>query len=102
MIREMHSKTRNHLGNFFWLFRPAPRAYGSSQARGQIGVVAAGYTIATAMQDPSCIYNLHHQPTAHGHAGNLTHWVSSGIELASSCILVGLVTTEPRWELQEI
>ena len=26
---------------FFWLFRASPAAYGSSQARGQIGVIAA-------------------------------------------------------------
>ena len=34
----------------------APVAYGSSQARGQIGA----YTRATATQDPSCIRDLHH------------------------------------------
>ena len=37
---------------FFGLIRAAPEAYGSSQARGQIGAVAAGLPTATAMPDP--------------------------------------------------
>ena len=37
--------------------------------------------------------------TAQGNAGSLTHWVRAGIEPASSWILVGFITTEPRWEL---
>ena len=37
----------------FWLFRAALVAYGSSQARGQIGGTA--YTTATATWDPSLI-----------------------------------------------
>ena len=41
-------------------FRAAPVAYGSSQAKGQIGAAAAGYTTATAMPDPSHFCNLHH------------------------------------------
>ena len=51
---------------FFCLFRAAPAACGSSQARGQIGAVAAG---------------LHHSL---GNAGSLTHWAWSGIEPVSS------------------
>ena len=39
---------------FFGLFRAVPAAYGGSQAGGQIGVVAAGYTTAAEMPD------LHH------------------------------------------
>ena len=35
------------------LFRAAPVAYGSSQAKDLIGAVAEVYTTATAMQDPS-------------------------------------------------
>ena len=45
----------------FCLFRAAPVAYGSSQARGQIRAVAAG---------------LHH---SHSKARSLTHWVRPGI-----------------------
>ena len=37
--------------------------------------------------------------TAHGNARSLTHWVRPGIEPASSWVLVGFVTTEPRQQL---
>ena len=37
--------------------------------------------------------------TAHGNMGSLTHRERLAIESASSWILVGFVTTEPRWEL---
>ena len=57
------------LSLFFFSFRAAPVAYGSSQARDRIGATAAGYTTATAMPEPK----LHLQPTTHGNAGSLTH-----------------------------
>ena len=38
--------------------------------------------------------------TAHSNTRSLTHWVRTGIELASSWILVRFVTTVPQWELQ--
>ena len=63
------------------LFRTTPTAYGSSQARGQIGAAAAG---------------LH----SHGNAGSLIHGVRPGIEPASSWELGGFVSSEPQWELQ--
>ena len=62
---------------FFLLFRATPTAYGSSQARGRIGAVAAG---------------LCH---SHSNTGSLTHWARPGIEPSSSWILVGFNTTEP-------
>ena len=37
----------------FCPFRASPTAYGSSQATGQIGAIAAVYTTATAMQSPA-------------------------------------------------
>ena len=37
-----------------------PEACGGSQARGLIGVTAADHATATAMQDPSRIFDLHH------------------------------------------
>ena len=59
---------------FFWfvlcLCRAAPTAYGGSQARGPIGVVAAGLVTVTAMLDPSHIWTY---TTAHGNARSLTH-----------------------------
>ena len=55
----------------FCLFKAAPKAHGSSQARGSIGATAAGhsnarsepcltYATATATKDPTHIFNLHH------------------------------------------
>ena len=44
---------------FFGLFRATSVAYGSSKARGGIGAVAAVYTTATAMWDPSRICDLY-------------------------------------------
>ena len=37
--------------------------------------------------------------TVHSNARAPTHWARPGIEPASSWILVGFVSTEPRWEL---
>ena len=45
---------------FFPPFRAAPTAYEGSQARGQIELQLPACTTATAMQNPSCICNLHH------------------------------------------
>ena len=47
----------------FLLFRATPLAYGSSQARGRIGAVAASlhtYTTDKETQDPNCVCDLHH------------------------------------------
>ena len=43
---------------FFFNCMASPVAYGSSQARGQIGAVAEAYATATTA-DPSCGCNLH-------------------------------------------
>ena len=56
------------------------------------------YTTATATQDPSCIWDLHHS-LAHVNAAFLTDWVKPGIEPVSSWMLVGFITIEPQWEL---
>ena len=37
--------------------------------------------------------------TAHGNAGSLTHGVRPGIESASSWMLVGFISAEPRQDL---
>ena len=42
---------------FFLLFSGTPAAYASSQARGQIGATAAGYTTVTTTQNPSLIFS---------------------------------------------
>ena len=53
------------------LFRAAPKAYGGSQARGQIGAVANGLRHSHS----NARAKLHLQPytTAHGNARSLTH-----------------------------
>ena len=68
-IRDLHS-----LKKFFFLFMATPVAYESSQARGWIRTAAA---------------SLHH---SHSNAGSLTHWARTGMEPASSWILVGFLT----------
>ena len=78
---------------YFLLFRAAPRTYGSSQARGQIGTVATGlHHIHSNTSSEPCLQ----PPIAHGHAGSLTHRARPGIEPASSWILVRLFSAKPR------
>ena len=48
-----------HYKFFFFLFRVTSAAYGSSQARCQIGAVVLAYTIAIAVWDLSHIFDLH-------------------------------------------
>ena len=77
----------------FCLFSAAPMAFGSFQATGWIGAVAAdlGHNHSNA--------GSHLQPTtAHSHAGSLTHWASPE-EPASSWIFVRFISTEPQQEL---
>ena len=74
------------LSSFFFFFRAATAAYGSSQARSWIGATAAG------------LHYLH--DTDHGNTRSLTHWARPGIKLTSLWILVRFVTTKPQWELQ--
>ena len=71
-------------------------AYGSSQARGRIGAVAAGLHHSHTMQDPSHVCDLHHISCQ---GPTLTHRARPGIEPASSWILVQFVTSEPWWKL---
>ena len=85
----------------FVFLRAAPAAHGSSQARGQIRATDAGHCHWPQPQPrqrqiraASANYT-----TAHGNTGSLTHWLRPGIESASSCILFGFVTAEPRQEL---
>ena len=74
-----------------------PAAYGSPQARGQIGAIAAGlhHSHSNTGSEP----HLQPTPKAHCNAGSLINWVRPGIEPSSSWILVGFITTEPQWEL---
>ena len=65
---------------FFGLLRPAPGAYGSSQARDQIRATLPAYATATATPDPSPTkWGQESNPYPHG------YWP-------------GLLTSEPWWE----
>ena len=80
---------------FFCLFRAAPVAYGSSQARGRIRAAASSlhHSRSNAM---SVTYT-----TAHGRARSFTCWVGPGIEPAASGILFGFVIAEIQGELRD-
>ena len=55
----------------------------------ELGLQLLAYTTATAMQDLSHVFDLHH--TAHSNAGSLAHWTRPGVEPASSWMLVRFV-----------
>ena len=62
---KMLNHEKGHFGFYLFIFfRAAPVAYGSSQARGQIGAIAAGLFNAIAMPDLSVSVTY----TAAGHA----------------------------------
>ena len=67
-----------------FFLRAAYAACGSIQARSQIGAAAAG---------------LHH---SRSNTRSLTHWAGPEIKPASSWILVGFVSPEPRQELPDV
>ena len=74
----------------FFLFRAAPMAYGSSQARGRTGAAAAAglhHSHSTTSK-----LRLWHAPQFITKPDPLAHWVRPGIEPASSWILVRLLT----------
>ena len=68
-----------HLIIYLFIFMAAPMVYGSSQARGWIGVVAAG---------------LHHK----AQQCQILNPPSKARD--QTCELVGFITTEPQWEFQ--
>ena len=75
---------------FFCLFRAAPPAYGSSQARG--GIRDAAASLHHSHRDARSEPHLRPTPLAHGNAESLTHWARPGIEPTSSWILARFVT----------
>ena len=82
---------------FFGLFRATSVAYGSSQARGQIGPQLSGHTTATATPDPSCICDLHHSLQQHQVLNPLSE-ARDGTQILRDPSWV--FTTEPQQELQ--
>ena len=90
-----HSGTNHCLFLSVCFFRAAPEAYGGSQARGPTG---AGATPQPhQIRATSVTYT-----TTHGNTRSLTHRVKSGIEPASSWMLVRFVSAEPWQELLHI
>ena len=85
---------------FFGLFRAVPTAYESSQARGQIGTLAAilCHRHSNARSEPVSVTYT----TAHSNTGSLTYWAKPGIEPASSWLLVRFVSSRPRRKLLSI
>ena len=76
---------------FVLFFRSTPMTYGSSQARGRIRAIAAGYTYSNTR------YELCLWPP--GDARSLTHWMKPGIKPASSWILDRFISAEPQQKL---
>ena len=76
----------------YFLFRATPTAHESSQAKG------SNQSYSCRLQ-PRIRAASATDATAQGSAGSLTHWSRSGMEPASSWILVGLVATAPQREL---
>ena len=76
----------------FLLFRAAPAAYGSSQARVKLELQLPAYVTATAMQDLSHVCNLHHSSWKCRILNPLS-------EVATSWLLVRFVSAVPRQEL---
>ena len=74
--------------SFFSLFRATPGAYGSSQARGQIGAAAEVYTTETATLYPNYICDLHSSLWQH----QILNPLRPGIKPISSWILVRFLT----------
>ena len=71
----------------------APAAYGSSQARGLIGAVAAGHSHSHS--NAGSKQHLRPTPQFMAMLDPVTHQARPGIEPKSSWMLVGFLTTEP-------
>ena len=97
IVQDVRTQSRSEMSSvlpphaFFLLFKAAPTACGSSQARGQIGVAVASLRHIWAA---SATYT-----TVHSNVRSLIHWARPGIKPTSSWIPVGFLTTEPRQEL---
>ena len=84
---------------FFFFFRAAPTAYGSSQARGQIGAIASGlHHSHSKVGSKPCLQTY---TTAHGNARSPTHWIRPGIKHPILMDTSWIVSTAPQWELQD-
>ena len=71
---------------FFFLFRAAPVAYGSCQARGWKGTAAAGLHHSHSSARSGATSSTY--TTTHSKARSFIHWVRPGMEPESSWVLV--------------
>ena len=71
--------------SFFWLFRAIPTAYGRSQARGQIRVIAA--SLCHSHSNARSELHLQTTPQLMAMPGSLTHRVRPKIKQATSWFL---------------
>ena len=85
---------------FLFVWRAAPAAYGSSQARGQIEATGAGlhHSYNNSRSKPKSVTYT----TAHGNAGSPIQWARPGIKPTSWWILVRFPSAEPQWEVPQI
>ena len=73
-------------------------AYGSTQAKGQIGAAAAGLCHSHTIPDLSHMFDLHSSRQCQ----ILNPLSKARIKPESSWILVGFITAKPHWELRQI
>ena len=92
--QDFYSKHQNKNGFFFFLIRVTLMAYGSSQGLGvELELQLPACATATAMQDPSCICDLHGSSQQHHVPNPLSE---ARDQPTSSWILVGFVSTVPQ------
>ena len=77
-----------------------PTAYGSSQARGRIIVIATGLCHSHSSAGSKLHLWPTPQPTAHSNTRFLTHWARPGIK-PTTWLLVRFISTAPQWELPQ-
>ena len=85
---------------FFLLLGPHPQRMEVPRLGAESELQLLAYTTATAIAtwDPNHIFNPHHSSQQH----QIPEPLRPGIELASSWILVGFISTAPQWEFPKI
>ena len=81
-----------------YIFSATGAAYESSQDGVESELQLPSCATAIATWDPSCICDLNHSPQQFLILNSLRR---PGIKPVSSWILVGFISLEPQWELQE-
>ena len=81
---------------FYFIFRAAPMAYGSSEASGQIGAKLPACATASATQDLRHVCDRHHTSWQCWNLGPLSEARDGTCNL---WILAGFFSAVPQWEL---